>query len=168
MTWKHNNMSFENSKLQSSLYSMIPILEKSFFMCIEKNRRILPGDGISDWGGVCLSIFVKLFIINFTFLVNVKMKWNILAQLKLPAHPRLSVLTRFLPLRGNLLSDFGDYLRNVSNHMYLLITNKFWWLVTDINDVLFLHIFLYFAFCSHYFWEVTFCLDLPAYGLTSP
>lgn len=44
-------------------------------MCIEKNRRILPGDGISDLGGgVCLSIFVKLFIINFTFLVNVKMK----------------------------------------------------------------------------------------------
>lgn len=50
MTWENNNIVLlKNSKLQSTLYSMIPILENNFlYVHRKKTRRKSPWDGISD------------------------------------------------------------------------------------------------------------------------
>lgn len=59
MTWENNNIILlKNSKLQSTLYSMIPILENNFlYVHRKKTRRMSQWDGIRDLY-VCVLFYI--------------------------------------------------------------------------------------------------------------
>ena len=53
MTRENNILLLKNSKLQSHVYSMIPILENIIFLCAQK-KRLAEYHHVMNWGfGVC-------------------------------------------------------------------------------------------------------------------